>query len=218
MLNMEFSQRLVIDTATMDWQSSPAAGVLRKPLAREARESGHATSIVQYQPGSRFETHAHPAGEELLVLAGVFSDQNGDFGKGSYIRNPPGTAHAPHSEQGCLLFVKLCQFAPRDEQSLVVDDSSISWVKNEQGLDSALLHQFEQEETRMLRASTRNQQYDLHYPGGAEILVLQGTIADDLGFYQAGCWLRLPPGAQQMLRFGDDAQIWIKTGHLQSVN
>jgi len=31
---------------------------------------------------------------------------------GSYIRNPPASAHTPRSTPGCILFVKLWQFAP----------------------------------------------------------------------------------------------------------
>jgi anti-sigma factor ChrR (cupin superfamily) len=34
-------------------------------------------------------------GEEFLVLEGTFSDERGDYPRGSYVRNPPGTAHAP---------------------------------------------------------------------------------------------------------------------------
>ncbi len=107
MLNMNFAERVVIEAAAQDWQPSPAAGVWRKPLAREYREQGHATSIVRYEPGSRFNTHPHPKGEEILVLEGVFSDETGDYPAGNYLRNPPGSSHAPFSEQGCIIFVKL---------------------------------------------------------------------------------------------------------------
>ena len=53
MLNMDFSQRVVIKTATQAWQPSPMPGVSRKPLAREDAERGHATSIVRYDPSAR---------------------------------------------------------------------------------------------------------------------------------------------------------------------
>lgn len=60
MLNMNFDQALAIDTEQMDWLASPSAGVLRKPLEREAKESGHVTSIVQYQPKSfSLSIHIH---------------------------------------------------------------------------------------------------------------------------------------------------------------
>src|SRR5664279_594806 len=126
MLNMEFARRVVIDTNALDWQPSPARGVWRKPLAREEAERGHATSIVRYDPGSSFARHAHPLGEEILVLDGVFSDEFGDFGAGTYFRNPPGSSHAPSSQPGCVLLVKLHQFLPGDTMQVRIDTAHAS--------------------------------------------------------------------------------------------
>jgi anti-sigma factor ChrR (cupin superfamily) len=95
MLNMDLTQRIVINTNTQAWQPSPMPGVSRKPLAREDAERGHATSIVRYDPGASFSEHPHPLGEEILVLEGTFSDQTGDYPAGTYFRNPEGFRHAP---------------------------------------------------------------------------------------------------------------------------
>jgi len=76
-------------------------------LDRVGGEVAKATSIVRYQPGSHFPMHAHDGGEEIFVLEGVFSDETGHYPAGSYLMNPPGSAHAPFSEAGCTLFVKL---------------------------------------------------------------------------------------------------------------
>lgn len=81
MLNMQFDRPVVIDTNKVDWQQSPRPGVWRKLLAREEAERGHATSIVRYDPGAAFATHGHPLGEEILVLAGTFSDEHGHLGE-----------------------------------------------------------------------------------------------------------------------------------------
>lgn len=82
-----------------------------KPIATEF---GHTTSIVKYDPGSRFAQHHHPMGEEIFVLQGVFSDESGDYPAGTYLRNPPGSYHSPFSDQGCIIFVKLNQSIARD--------------------------------------------------------------------------------------------------------
>ena len=63
--------------------------------------------MVRFDPGARFPRHAHPDGEEILVLDGVFSDETGDYPAGSHLLNPDGTSHAPWSGLGCTLFVKL---------------------------------------------------------------------------------------------------------------
>ena len=98
MLNMQFDRAVVINTNEQEWEASSMPGVWRKPLAREAAEHGHTTSIVRYDPGSSFSSHKHPLGEEILVLQGVFSDEHGNYPAGTYLRSPPGSSHAPFSE------------------------------------------------------------------------------------------------------------------------
>ena len=51
MLNLDFTQRIVIDTVNMAWEKSPMPGVLRKRMAYEEVERGHATSIVEFEAG-----------------------------------------------------------------------------------------------------------------------------------------------------------------------
>jgi len=69
---------------------------------------------VRYARGASFDPHKHALGEEFIVLEGVFSDEHADYPAGSYIRNPPGTGHTPHSDPGCVIFVKLRQFDETD--------------------------------------------------------------------------------------------------------
>ena len=130
MLHMDFSQRVVIATHQSEWLASPMPGVWRKLLAREEAEGGHATSIVRYDPGSSFKRHEHPGGEEILVLDGTFSDQTGDYPAGTYFRNPEGFSHAPFSEPGCVLFVKLHQFQPGDDRHVVIDTNTAEKTMN----------------------------------------------------------------------------------------
>lgn len=101
----------IIHTDEMDWSASPSPGVWRKRLERVGPpEAGRVRSVVRYDAGSAFSEHPHPDEEEILVLEGVFSDHSGDYPAGSYLLNPEGFAHAPFSEPGCTLFVKLKQY------------------------------------------------------------------------------------------------------------
>ncbi len=62
-LNSDYSKPVVVRTAAMEWQFSPGAGVWRKRLElRGGAESGRVTSLVRYDPGSRFPPHEHPDG------------------------------------------------------------------------------------------------------------------------------------------------------------
>ncbi|QYJ87994.1 cupin domain-containing protein [Shewanella mesophila] len=214
MINMDFTERLVIDTAQQAWQPSPAKGVWRKPLEREAKESGHTTSIVKYEAGSAFATHNHPLGEEILVLDGVFSDEHGDYPQGSYIRNPPGSHHAPFSQQGSTLLVKLNQFAPRDTTTVRLDTRNTPWQAGIGGLQVMELHQFEHQHVALVKWPKGERFQPHRHFGGEEILVLAGTFCDEFGTYPKGTWLRSPHMSQHFPFVEQDTIIWVKTGHL----
>jgi anti-sigma factor ChrR (cupin superfamily) len=126
-INDDFTQRIVSHADQSLWQPSPLPGVDRRLLDRVGDEVARATSVVRYAPGSRFDAHRHGGGEEILVLDGVFSDESGDHPAGTYLRNPPGSSHAPYSQEGCVLFVKLWQFAATDTISVRLDTRSEPW-------------------------------------------------------------------------------------------
>lgn len=120
-VNDDFSARVLVHSSRLDWVPSPIAGVDRRMLDRIGDEVARATSVVSYAPHSSFSRHTHAGGEEFLVLDGVFSDEHGDYPAGTYIRNPPTSAHTPSSSGGCVIFVKLWQFDPADRTSVVMD-------------------------------------------------------------------------------------------------
>jgi len=214
MLNMDFSQRLVIATAGQQWLPSPSGGVERKPLAREEAERGHATSVVRYLPGASFKRHEHPLGEEILVLEGIFSDETGDYPAGTYLRNPPGTGHAPFSRDGCTLLVKLHQFAPDDRIPVRVDTRKASWQPREDGLEEMPLHEFGSEKVSLLKWPAGAPARAFQHAGGEEIFVLSGELQDESGRYAPGTWIRNPPGSLHHPGAEQETLIWFKSGHL----
>ncbi|SHF31764.1 anti-ECFsigma factor, ChrR [Microbulbifer donghaiensis] len=214
MLNMNFAERVVVDTRSMQWQPSPMAGVERKPLARESAESGHATSIVRYAAGSRFAAHRHPGGEEIFVLEGVFSDESGDYPAGSYIRNPPGSSHAPYSQSGCTLFVKLGQFAEGDTATVRIVTLNAAWLRGHGGLEVMPLHTFQGEHTALVRWPKGERFAPHSHFGGEEVLVLSGTFMDEYGEYPRYCWLRSPHLSRHHPFVKDETLLLVKTGHL----
>lgn len=217
MLNMDFSQRIVIDTNKMDWISSPSNNVLRKPLEREAKESGHTTSVVTYKANAQFPEHKHPLGEEIFVLDGIFSDEHGDYPAGSYIRNPPGSFHSPFSREGCLIFVKLNQFSPRDNQQVNIDIKNSQWLQGIGGLQVMPLHEFEHEHVALVKWPA-NERFQPHkHFAGEEILVLSGVFADEFGEYPAHTWIRSPHMSEHFPFVKEETVILVKTGHLPLV-
>ena len=214
MLNMQFDQTVVINTNDKEWEASPMPGVWRKPLAREAAENGHTTSIVRYDPGSSFSSHKHPLGEEILVLEGVFSDQHGNYPAGTYLRSPPGTSHAPFSEEGCVLLVKLDQFDSEDIESVCINTNKVDWLAGENKCQIMPLHDFNHESVALMKCPAFAKFSPHQHFGGEEVYVLSGAIMDEYGCYPAGTWIRNPHNSEHCPYVEDETVIWIKTGHL----
>jgi anti-sigma factor ChrR (cupin superfamily) len=214
-LNADLSQRAVVDSERLPWVDSPLKGVQRRMLERDGDEVARATSIVRYAPNSAFSAHSHGAGEEFLVLEGVFSDEHGDFGPGMYVRNPPGSKHTPSSGAGCTIFVKLRQMAPDDQQYVRIDTTRALWQAGEApGMEVMPLHQHGVERVRLVRLAPGAGMPRRALPGGEELFVLEGACADEQGRYAKGAWLRTPPGGEHGLVSDQGCILYVKTGHL----
>ena len=214
-LNADFSERVVIRPQDYDWQASPATGVERMMLDRIGDEVARATTIVRFAPGSRFDAHTHGGGEEFFVLEGVFSDETGDYPAGTYVRNPIGTSHTPHTDPGCTILVKLHQFDAEDMRQFHVDTGRATFVPGEAEGETVLpLHSAANEEVAVVRLEPGTRMIPEAPEGGCEIFVLEGVLQDAGGDYPAGSWVRSPHGAELTLRSDEGCVFYRKTGHL----
>jgi anti-sigma factor ChrR (cupin superfamily) len=50
--------------------------------------------------------HRHTGLETILVLDGTQSDERGDYGAGTLILNPTGSAHSVWSDPGCVVLIQ----------------------------------------------------------------------------------------------------------------
>ncbi len=212
-LNADFTKRVVVHSDQLAWLASPMPGVDRRMLDRIGGEVARATTIVRYAPGSQFSEHTHSGGEEFIVLSGVFQDEHGDFPAGTYVRNPPTTAHTPGSEAGCIIFVKLWQF-DMDDRNQFRKTMEDELTTKKGGVAIAQLHRDDREFVTYnhLDAGATLENND---PGGIELLVIDGTVTEGGETLGKGAWLRLPEGTKLSATAGTDAaKLWVKTGHL----
>lgn len=216
-LNADFSKRVVLHSDEIEWLETRMKGVKRRMLDRKGAESGHATSIVSYDPNSKFAAHVHDGGEEFIVLDGVFQDEHGDFPTGSYIRNPPQSSHTPGSDEGCVIFVKLWQFDPDDRNHVRVRFDKMDAVPDRDRPGVAVIPLYRDE-----REHVRIEQWDASVKipvddqGGLELFVLEGGFEESGDQLRKGSWLRVPVGSKAEIKVGPDgAKVWIKSGHLR---
>lgn len=212
-INADFTTRVVVHSEQLEWQPSPMKGVDRRMLDRIGDEVARATTIVRYAPGSRFSAHTHTGGEEFIVLDGVFQDEHGDFPAGTYVRNPPTSAHTPGSAPGCTIFVKLWQF-DMDDRTQFRKTMAEELAAPIDGLATAILHQDTRETVSYCQLDPQAS-LTSNAAGGIEMLVIDGTVSVEGEQLTKNSWLRLPDGVPLVANAGTlGAKLWVKTGHL----
>lgn len=218
LINADFARRVVIATGDLPWLASPQAGVERRLLDRIGGEVARATSLVRYAPASAFPAHDHALGEEFFVLEGVFSDEHGDYPAGTYVRNPPGSRHSPRTGPGCVIFVKLRQMDPDEQTRIVIDTGKAAWQAGEAaGHARCPLHAApaSAERVSLERLAAGARLPGRENPGGEEILIVAGEMADTSANYGPATWIRNPPGWRQALHSARGVTFWVKHGHIQ---
>jgi len=214
LLNLDFSLPIHIDSTTEPWQTDTTTGVRRKPLAFADEDNGHVTSVVRMDAGTKLIQHDHPGGEEVFVLDGVISDQEGDYASGTYLRNPKGFVHTPFTRSGCTLFVKLNQFSEGDHSRVVIETDKTPWRPGHGGLTVMPLHNIAGESTALVKWPAGEKFVPHQHYGGEEIFVLSGEFIDEHGRYPSGTWIRSPHLSRHHPWVEQETVILVKTGHL----
>lgn len=213
-VNAELSAYAVAHGGEMPWVTSPTPGVERKRFFHNgSEEKGQVTSIVRYAAGAKFPMHKHPEGEEILVLDGIFSDQTGDYGPGSYLLNPDGTSHAPWSVPGCTIFVKLRQYG--DTLQKAVETDSLTWEPGRiDGIQVKWLYRNSDDSIvkRLVKIDAGVEIPAHGHNGGEEVFVLSGDLEDEHGRYGPHCWARYPVGAEHQARTEGGCLLYVQTG------
>ena len=96
--------QVTIDTTTeQGWRPGASDGLSVLPLHHFGDET---VRLLRLAPGTRLDRQDHPGGEEIFVVDGSFDDEHGHYPAGTWIRNPPASAHSMHAAEGGLLYVK----------------------------------------------------------------------------------------------------------------
>jgi quercetin dioxygenase-like cupin family protein len=221
MLHADRTRTALVHGAALPWLRSPEPGVERRLLERAGGEVALATSIVRYAPGSRFATHEHALGEEFLVLEGTFSDEHGHYQAGTYVRNPPGSRHAPFSVTGCVIFVKLRQMHPADRHAVRAFAHHRSWQRVSAKREECVLHQADGRLVQLQRLAAGGELALGGATDAQELFVVDGAAVLHDGAttpLQRWGWLRRPQGAAARVGAPDGALLWTQRGHLPAAD
>ena len=73
------------------------------------------------------------------------------------------------------------------------------------------------EKIRLVRFTPGTRAPEHDHPGGEEIFVLDGTIADGDGTYPQGTWVRFPDGSRHQPWSEEGCTLYVKVGHLRGL-
>jgi len=212
-INANFSVPVTVETKILNWQVLSGAGIKQQCLERLSGNKSRLSSLAQFPAGRAFKKFGHKGGEELLVLSGIFSDADGDYGAGCYVRNPPGTYHQPFTRDGCTVLFKLGQFQPMDRKRLVINTrgTASKWQHaGEPGVSRQELHHFAEEEVSLHRIHPECWVTFKLQSQGLEVFVCEGPVSESGNLYSAGSWMRYPAGSKVKISSKGGACLYVK--------
>jgi anti-sigma factor ChrR (cupin superfamily) len=101
--------QLQLQTRDSDWQQTGKAGRHAKSLYRQAGFEDH-MRLERWDAGATPGILDWSEGVELFVIDGEFSDADGNYAAGSWLRLPPGSRQEVHTGTGCELYIKEAGF------------------------------------------------------------------------------------------------------------
>ncbi len=212
-IKANFSFPVIVETKVSDWQVSPKAGIKQKCLERMGGNKPRLTTLAQFPAGRIFKKFGHEGGVEFLVLSGIFSDADGDYGAGYYVRNPARMYHEPLTHDGCTVLFKLGQFQSLDRKQVVINtrDSGVKWKPaGEPGVSRLDLHHFAEEKICLYRIRSECWITFKNQNQGVEVFVCEGSISIDGNHYETGTWFRYPAGSKVKVCAKAGACLYVK--------
>lgn len=200
-VNSDPTQCVVVDTNQIPWEPTGVHGLRAKVLERVADPvKGRETALFRLEPGASLPSETLAERQEIFVLEGSFSDEDGSYGQHTWIWNPPGRRQTLRSADGCVFYAKRRVPIYRDEASRerkVIDTKSVKWLDfPHRGAEVLHLHKDPNglETGRIGNVYTHRKLPSHDHSIGEETFVVKGCLKDEYTTYGTGVWFRMPCG------------------------
>ena len=221
-INVDFEQRVVRSAEAADWQPTHIDGLQIRILEFDNRATPLLTAQIQLLQDCSTANLGENHPLEILIETGFIATREALFDEGHYLRLPTAVPEAQynlnlHARNGCpaRLYVSAGQMLQTDtEQRHIGTDDPNSWLPGPTtGTEVLPLHGHGTGNVMLIRWNEATSFRPRLDPRGEELLVLRGTVHDELGSYTQGCWLRNPETSWQA--WGGDAGtvVYYKNGH-----
>ncbi|MGB7711320.1 MAG: cupin domain-containing protein [Microcoleus sp.] len=98
-------QQVKTNIYELSWQPGTIPQIEVKPLY-EQEGFPEKVWVERWQPGTALSNVVESEVKEILVIEGIWSDELGDYPRGSWLRYSPNSPYSPSSATGCLVYVK----------------------------------------------------------------------------------------------------------------
>ena len=104
-MTLQFVESYKVDWKPLVEDGVNTKGIFVKTLRYDKNSKRSPTILLEFEPGTKYPAHNHPAGEEVFVLEGEIRFGNQHLSAGDYLYTPPNGKHAVYSEKGCTLLL-----------------------------------------------------------------------------------------------------------------
>ncbi len=206
MINVEYDKSISLDEANIKWQYDDILNCHKKIFSLDEDKE---TSLIKFDKDSSFKNSKRINSVEIFILAGTYSNEYGDFAKGTYLKLPKEDESKITTSNNCEIFKKI-NYSQNTIETSIVDTSNTQWLQGQGNLQVMPLS----DQTALVKWPKDEIFIPHTHWGGEEILVLKGTFIDEHGEYKIGTWLRSPHLSRHHPYVKEETIIFVKTGHL----
>ena len=100
---------VAIRTESLSWEPARAGVDVRPLYSQPGFEDS--MRLERWSPDAPLGRVEYLRGAELFVIDGSFTDAEGTFARGAWLRFPSAASHSPSTHEGCVLYIKEGGFA-----------------------------------------------------------------------------------------------------------
>lgn len=205
-INIDYETAIAIEENSLSWQKEEGQEVYKKVFSKDKNEE---TALIKMEANTNFKNSEKINSVEVFVLEGVYSNEFGDFEKGTYLKLEKEQENKIKSSLGCKIFKKI-NYPQISVEKVIIDTSASFWRQGQGNLQVMPLS----EQTALVKWPKDEKFVPHTHWGGEEILVLSGTFIDEHGKYKEGTWMRSPHLSRHFPYVEEETVIFVKTGHM----
>ena len=204
-LNENYDKSISIDTSVQIWKINEELNYKEKLLSIDNDKK---TSILELDKNSKLSMNPSVKPVEIFVLEGIYSNEFGDFGKGTYLNMPKENQEKVNCKSTCKIFRK--ENYSTHYEKVIIDTTKQEWLQGQGNLQVMPLI-----EGTALVFWPKDEVFIEHkHWGGEEIYVLNGIFMDEHGEFGKDSWVRNHHLSVHHPFVKEETVIFVKTGHI----